>query len=146
MNNSFESLPQDLREALLRCDLLIGEEMVEYFYQLYDPKTGGFYYSISSRDTKEMTPFSEGTRFAIEALRYGGLEFPEWWKEEPYDGEKYARYGVRKNGGNEYLETFSADFYYSLRFSKDGKAFEIVIPPYEIETALEVLKIEPVTE
>ena len=74
------------------------------------------------------------------------ITFPEWWKEEPYDGEKYARYGVRKNGGNEYLETFSADFYYSLRFSKDGKAFEIVIPPYEIETALEVLKIEPVTE
>ena len=82
MNESYKGLPAALAEALKRCDLLVGEETVDYMYELYDPKTGGFYYSISSRDTKEMTPFAEGTRFAIEALRYGGIEFPEWWKKK----------------------------------------------------------------
>ena len=79
-NPNYAGLPDALCEALSRCDLLVGEETVDYLYELYDPATGGFYYSISSRDTKEMTPFSEGTRFAIEALRYGGIEFPDWWK------------------------------------------------------------------
>ena len=53
-NNNFDSLPKELREALLRCDLLIGEEQLEYYYQLYDPKTGGFYYSISSASREEI--------------------------------------------------------------------------------------------
>lgn len=80
MSDNYKGLTPELAEALKRCDLLVGEETVDYLYELYDPATGGFYYSISSRDTKEMTPFSEGTRFAIEALRDGGMEFPEWWK------------------------------------------------------------------
>jgi len=80
--NVFEKFPKDLQEALLRCDALAGPEQLEYYYQLYDPKTGGFYYSISSRDAEEMTPFSEGTSFALEALRYGGMELPEWYKEK----------------------------------------------------------------
>ena len=80
-DNGYEKLPLDLREALKRCDLLAGPEQLELYYELYDPKTGGFYYSISSRDTEEMTPFAEGTRFAIEALRYGGIELPDWEKE-----------------------------------------------------------------
>ena len=78
----FENLPKELQEALLRCDILAGPEQLEYFYQLYDPKTGGFYYSISSRDSEEMTPFAEGTSFVLEALRYGGMVLPEWYKEK----------------------------------------------------------------
>lgn len=78
----FNSLPEELKAALLRCDLLAGEEQLEYFYQLYDPKTGGFYYSISSRDSEEMTPFAEGTRFSLEALQMGGLTLPDWYKEK----------------------------------------------------------------
>ena len=78
----FENLPKELQEALLRCDILAGPEQLEYFYQLYDPKTGGFYYSISSRDSEEMTPFAEGTSFSLEALRYGGLTLPDWYKEK----------------------------------------------------------------
>ena len=62
MNNDvYKELPEDLAAALRRCDLLIGKEQLEYFYNLYDPETGGFYYSISSRDSEEMTPFAEGT-------------------------------------------------------------------------------------
>ncbi len=78
----FENLPKDLQDALNRCDLLIGKEQLEYYYQLYDPETGGFYYSVSSRDAEEMTPFAEGTAFAQEALLNGGMIFPEWYKEK----------------------------------------------------------------
>ena len=78
----FENFPKKLQDALLRCDALAGPEQLEYFYQLYDPKTGGFYYSLSSRDAEEMTPFAEGTSFVLEALLYGGMTLPEWYKEK----------------------------------------------------------------
>ena len=59
--NIYEGLPEELVKALKRTDILAGPEQLEYFYNLYDPKTGGFYYSISSRDAEDMTPFAEGT-------------------------------------------------------------------------------------
>ena len=80
----FNSLPEDLKKALLRCDVLVDVGQLEYYYQLYYPKTGGFYYSISSRDSEEMTPFSEGTCFAQEALLNGGMTLPDWYKETHY--------------------------------------------------------------
>ena len=82
IEKSFDMLPKDIQDALKRCDLLVGEEQLEYYYNLYDPKTGGFYYSISSRDAEKMTPFSEGTAFAQEALLNGGMVFPDWYKEK----------------------------------------------------------------
>ena len=81
-NTNFNALPRDLQEALNRCDLLVGDEQLEYYYQLYDPETGGFYYSISSRDAEEMTPFAEGTAFAQGALLNGGMTLPDWYKEK----------------------------------------------------------------
>jgi hypothetical protein len=82
INANFDLLPEDIKEALKRCDLLVGEEQLEYYYNLYDPGTGGFYYSISSRDAEKMTPFAEGTAFAQEALINGGMVLPEWYKEK----------------------------------------------------------------
>ena len=82
MADSYERLPDELRKALKRCDLLVGNEILEYYYNLYDPKTGGFYYSISSRDLEKMTPFAEGTRFVLESLAAGGIGIPDWEKEK----------------------------------------------------------------
>ena len=79
--DKYAALPRELADALKRCDLLVGTETLEYMYRLYDPETGGFYYSISSRDLEGMTPFAEGTRFALEHLRCGGIESPDWHKE-----------------------------------------------------------------
>ena len=81
-DNKYENLPAALGEALKRTDVLAGQEQLDLYYELYDPATGGFYYSISSRDTKEMTPFAEGTSFSLEALRYGGMTLPDWYKEK----------------------------------------------------------------
>ena len=74
-------IPGELSRALKRCDLLVGKEILDYYYDLYDPETGGFYYSISSRDLEGMTPFAEGTRFVLESLAAGGISLPEWEKE-----------------------------------------------------------------
>ncbi|MBQ7387354.1 MAG: hypothetical protein IJW03_04215 [Clostridia bacterium] len=81
MDEKYGNLPKELVEALKRCDLLVGRETLEYAYNLYDPETGGFYYSISSRDLEGMTPFAEGTRFMMENLNAGGIESPDWHKE-----------------------------------------------------------------
>ena len=69
-------LPKELEGALKRCDLLVGDEILDYYYNLFDPETGGFYYSISSRDLENMTPFAEGTRFVLESLAFGGIDLP----------------------------------------------------------------------
>ena len=45
-NASYDTLSKELREALAGCDVLAGPEQLEYFYQLYDPNTDGFYYLI----------------------------------------------------------------------------------------------------
>lgn len=77
-----KSIPEELRVALKRCDCLVGKDTLDYFYELYDPDTGGFYYSISSRDAEQMTPFAEGTRFVLESLLDGGLTLPEWYQKK----------------------------------------------------------------
>ena len=82
MHSFYNDLPSDIVNALKRCDELCNFEQLNLYYELYDPKTGGFYYSISSRDTEEMTPFAEGTSFVLEALEYGGIDIPEWEKEK----------------------------------------------------------------
>ena len=81
-NNRYDGLPHELAEALKRSDILVGVDQLEYFYQLYDPETGGFYYSLSSRDSEEMTPFAEGTSFTLGALFNGGMTLPDWYKEK----------------------------------------------------------------
>lgn len=81
MLNDHNEFPKELKDALKRCDLLVGDEILEYYYNLYDPETGGFYYSISSRDLEGMTPFAEGTRFVLESLAAGGIGVPDWEKE-----------------------------------------------------------------
>ncbi|MBQ8879998.1 MAG: hypothetical protein IJY69_04060 [Clostridia bacterium] len=78
----YDALPNDLKEALKRCDILAGVDQLELFYNLYDPKTGGFYHTISSRDTEGMTPFGEATYFVLEALRAGGITLPDWYKKK----------------------------------------------------------------
>ena len=31
-----KSIPEELRVALKRCDLLVGKDTLDYFYELYD--------------------------------------------------------------------------------------------------------------
>ena len=66
--------------------------MLEWLADLYDPETGGFYYSNSGRNHEGYLPDIESTAQAIDILRlsgalddYGGSPakaLPEWFKEK----------------------------------------------------------------
>lgn len=109
MRNEKKFLSPELTAALARCDELVGKETLDYFYELYDPATGGFYYSISSRDAHRMTPFAEGTRFVLESLLDGGLALPAWYQEkvcawilphqDPSDGYFYEELWGKNTSG-----------------------------------------------
>ena len=73
------------------------------------------------------------------------ITFSDWMKDEAHDSEPYAQYHITKRQVSEYEEEYTMDGYYSIRFSKDGTPFELVVPSYEIEPFLEILKLR-VTE
>lgn len=73
------------------------------------------------------------------------ITFSDWMKDEPYDSELYAPYHIVKKQVGEYEEEYSMNGSYSIRFSKEGTPFELIVPLYEIEPFLDILKME-VTE
>ncbi len=52
-----------------------------------------------------------------------------WSKDESFDSEKYAEYGIQENSDGFIV----IPYYYSARIDADGEEYELVIPPYEIE-------------
>ncbi len=68
------------------------------------------------------------------------VTFSDWMKDVPHDSEPYAQYHIKKRQVSEYEEEYSMDGYYSIRFSKEDTPFELVVPLYEIEPFLEILK------
>ena len=75
-------------------------------------------YSINKSDIKEIEKIEK------EATLLG------WSKDEAFDSEKYAEFDIKEND-----EGFIViPYYYSVSISKDDEEFELVIPPYEIDT------------
>ncbi len=74
------------------------------------------------------------------------VKFDAWTKDSEYDSFDYSHYEIKKNAVNEYQEYYSMLGYYSLRFSYDDMPFEVIIPIYDIEPVLDILKVEPITE
>lgn len=72
--------------------------------------------------------------------------FSDWIKDVPHDSEEYAGYGIEKRTVGEFDEEYSMDGYYSLRFSREGEAFELVIPLYEIDPFLDILQMDVTRE
>lgn len=58
---------------LKRADELCGKEIIDWLISLYDPESGGFYYSISARDTEGFLPDLESTYQAVYLLQQGGM-------------------------------------------------------------------------
>lgn len=74
------------------------------------------------------------------------VTFDSWGKDIPYDRGNYMQYKIKKNKVDGYVENYSMTGYYSLRFTHFDTPFEIVIPLYDIDSILEILKTEPITE
>lgn len=73
------------------------------------------------------------------------ISFSDWMKDVSYDSDEYSQYHIVKRQVNEYDEEYSMNGYYSIRFSKEGAPFELLVPLYEIQPFLDILKLE-VTE
>lgn len=52
---------------------LYSDKAYIWLANLYDPVTGGFYYSVSARDTISFAPDLESTRQALDFLAYSGM-------------------------------------------------------------------------
>lgn len=80
------AVPENIREALLKFDNLVGEDVLQWLIDLYDPETGAFHYTKSGADTEGFLANAEATEFAMEILRGGGLiegaYLPDWWADK----------------------------------------------------------------
>lgn len=65
------------------------------------------------------------------------VQFLFWNKEESHNSPRYKPYRVRKNQ----YGRLSVKPYYSVQFTRSGEAFEILIPPYELETLQRILSL-----
>lgn len=142
--------------ALSRQELMIPSDAktVEIFGHFYDKDAS----PSDPYDIDEVAVFEENGQLclhhvstviavpidSIEAVV--GIEdtivFNDWQKDEPYDSIEYREYHIQKEQISEYEERYSMQLYYSIRFAKDGTPFELLVPPYEIGTFLDILKLE----
>lgn len=74
------------------------------------------------------------------------VTFESWAKDEPFDGERYLPYGIQKNVIDEYDESFTVREYFSLRFTYMDEAFEVIVPPYDIDPIVNLLGMETTEE
>ncbi len=74
------------------------------------------------------------------------ITFSDWMKDVPHDSDEYLQYHIEKRQVDEYNEEYSMRGYYSIRFTKEGTPFEILVPLYEIEPFLDILKFEVTKE
>ena len=66
-------ITEDILKELKRADELCGKSVLNWLASLYDAKSGGFYYSLSARDTEGFLPDLESTYQAIYLLQLGGM-------------------------------------------------------------------------
>lgn len=68
-------ISEELKDSLKLFEEVVSEGVVDYLVEIFDPKTGGFYHAISSRDNSQFLPCLEATEFAFEIMEdYGLLE------------------------------------------------------------------------
>lgn len=73
------------------------------------------------------------------------ITFDSWMADDPYDGLKYAKYGITMKEV-EYEEHYTMNGYYSLRFTHEGEPFELLFPLFNAEKLLALLDCEIVEE
>ena len=73
------------------------------------------------------------------------ITFDSWMADDPYDGLKYAKYGITMKEV-EYEEHYTMNGYYSLRFTHEGEPFELLFPLFDAEKLLALLDCKIVEE
>ena len=68
-----DKMNENIMRELKRADDLCGKDILTWLASLYDAESGGFYYSISARDTDGFLPDLESTYQAVYLLQQGGM-------------------------------------------------------------------------
>ncbi len=66
-------LTEDIIDALQNHYSIFSDDVISWFANLYDPDTGGFYYSNSGRDTVQYAPDLESTRQILSFIQSVGM-------------------------------------------------------------------------
>ncbi len=74
------------------------------------------------------------------------ITFDSWMADDPYDGIKYAQYGITMKEVNQIEEHYTMNGYYSLRFTHEGTPFELLFPLFNAEKLLGLIDREIVQE
>lgn len=83
VNIETEASGDELEVALRRLEEeLTGKDVLQYLIDIYDPETGLFYHTISSRDNEPFRACLEATWFAMQIMEDGGL-LPKLPDEKP---------------------------------------------------------------
>jgi len=72
--------------------------------------------------------------------------FNVWERDESFDSESFLPYHIQEIEDSEHGCYYSMQGYYSVRLTRDGTPYEIIIPPYDMDPILEILKVEPTAE
>ncbi len=85
-----DELAQSTLEEIIKFRSFASDELIRWLANLYDPETGGFYYSNSGRNTIGYAPDIESTEQALNllsssgalsAIGYSPANLPSWMKE-----------------------------------------------------------------
>ncbi len=94
-------------------------------------------YLYAYREEDRLCIADMGTVYAVPLAGLKGIvkiektaTFSSWNKEEPYNKGAYKKYKITVNN----YGTLFVKPYYSLQFIADGEEFELLFPPYELET------------
>ncbi len=84
-----------IKDNLKKLDRLVGKEVLDFIYEVYDSETSAFYYTKSGSLDKELLPDIEATYFALEVLDSGGIfkeGYPDFFRERlvPWVKEKQS--------------------------------------------------------
>ena len=74
-----------LRKKLKKFDKLVGKEVLDFIYDVYDSETSAFYYTKSGSLDKNLLPDIEATYFSLLVLEAGGIfkdSYPDFFKEK----------------------------------------------------------------
>ena len=74
-----------LSEKVKKLDALVGTEVLDFLYEVYDSERGAFYYTKSGSLDKELLPDIEASYFSILTLEAGGIfkdGYPDFFKNK----------------------------------------------------------------
>ena len=97
---------EEIRDAFAELYSIYDSSAIEWLGSLYDKRTGGFYYSVSAKNSDEFFPDAESTKQALSFMTSSGLAarvggYPHMFSDEVK--EKFVRFAKSMQDENGYF-------------------------------------------